>query len=181
MKRADLDALLPAVFQDAVVEGTPLDAVLETAARLPEPDEALLASIDRLFDPRRTNDDMVAFLAAWVDLDRFLIRRTSDNTGGELPSGSGPLRELCAAAAELSRNRGTRQGLIRFLEVATGQRGFRIEENRERNGVDRPFHLVITAPAEAEPHAQLIHAVVAYEKPAYVTYDPNELRFERGS
>lgn len=181
MKRADLDALLPAIFQDAVADGSPLDAVLETAARLPEPDEALLDFMDRLFDPRRTNDDMVAFLAAWVDLDRFLIRRSSDNTGGELLSGSGPLRELCAAAAELSRNRGTRQGLIRFLEVATGQKGFRLEENRDRDGNEKPFHLVVTAPPEAEPHAELIHAVVAYEKPAYVTYDPNELRFEQGS
>lgn len=181
MRRADLDALLPAVFQDAISEGNPLDAVLEAAARLPEPDEAMLAAMDQLFDPRRTNDNMVAFLASWVDLDRFLIRRTGDNTGGELASGTGALRELCAAAAELSRNRGTRHGLIRFLELATGQQGFRVEENRDRHGGDKPFHLLVTAPPEAEPHAELIHAVVAYEKPAYVTYDPNELRFEQGS
>jgi len=181
MKRADLDALLPAVFQDSVAEGNPLDAILETAARLPEPDEAVLDSMDRLFDPRRTSDNMVAFLAAWVDLDRFLTRRSADNTGGELLSGSGPLRELCAAAAELSRHRGTRRGLIRFLEIATGHRGFQVKENRDRNGKERPFHLVVTAPAEAEPLAKLIHAVVVYEKPAYVTYDPNELRFEQGS
>lgn len=181
MKRADLEALLPAVFQDAIVDGSPLDAILDAAARLPEPDEALLANVDQLFDPRRTNDDMVAFLASWVDLDRFLIRRASDNTGGELATGSGPLRELCAAAAELSHKRGTREGLSRFLEIATGQRGFRIEENRDRHGTERPFHLLVTAPAGTQPHAELIHAIVAYEKPAYVTYDPHELRFEEGT
>ncbi|XOZ34498.1 phage tail protein [Halomonadaceae bacterium KBTZ08] len=181
MKRADLEALLPAVFQDAIAEGTPLDALLEAAARLPEPEQRLLANVDRLFDPRRTHNDMVAFLAAWVDLDRFLIRRASDNSGGELATGSGPLRELCAAAAELSRDRGTRQGLTHFLEIATGQGGFRIEENRDRHGTRRPFHLLVTAPPGAEPHAELIHAIITYEKPAYVTYNPHELRFEEGT
>lgn len=181
MQRVELDTLLPAIYQDAIIEGNPLDAILEVAAGLPEPVETLLASTDRLFDPRRTNESMVAFLAAWVDLDRFLISRARDHTGGELATGVGPLRELCAAAAELSRYRGTARGLIRFLEVATGLRGFHIEENRDRNGSPRPFHLLVTAPPQAQPHAQLIHAVVAFEKPAYVTYDPDELRFERGS
>lgn len=178
MRRRDIEVLLPAVYQDAVAFGTPLDAVLEVAARLPEPEEALLDSVDALFDPRRAPDPMVPFLALWVDLDRFLVRRQADGSGGDLPTGTGHLRELCAAAAELSRYRGTRYGLRRFLEVATGHSGFRVEENRDRNGQPRRFHLLVTAPEAAQAHAELIHAIVVYEKPAYVTYDPEELRFE---
>lgn len=177
MHRPDIEALLPTVYQDAIRSGTPLDALLEAAARLPEPVEKLLASVDLLFDPRRAPDRMVPFLAAWVDLDRFLGRRNADGSGGALPTGQGRLRELCAAAAELSRIRGTRLGLIRFLEIATGQTGFRIEENRDRSGAPRSFHLLLTAPRGTEPHAELIHAIVAFEKPAYVTYHPNELMF----
>lgn len=178
MQRSDIESLLPTVFQDAIRAETPLDALLEVAARLPEPLEVLLASLDSLFDPRRAPDGIVAFLASWVDLDRFLVRRRTDGSGGDLPAGQGYLRELCATAAELSRHRGTRRGLIRFLEIATGQTGFRIEENRDRSGAPRPFHLLLTAPQGTQPHAELIHAIVAFEKPAYVTYCPDELCFE---
>jgi phage tail-like protein len=178
MHRPDIEALLPTVFQDAVRSGNPLDALLEVVARLPEPVEKLLVSVDRLFDPRRAPDRMVGFLALWVDLDRFLVRRNADGSGGELATGQGRLRELCAAAAELSRIRGTRRGLIRFLEIATGRTGFRIEENRDRSGASRPFHLLLTAPRGTEAYVELIHAIVAFEKPAYVTYHPDELSFE---
>lgn len=178
MQRPDIEALLPAVFQDAIHPGSPLDAVLEVAACLPQPVEELLASADRLFDPRRAPAEMVAFLAHWVDLDHFLVGQGSDGSGGSLPTGLGHLRELCAAAAELSRQRGTCQGLVRFLEIATGHVGFRIEENVGRGGAAHPFHLSVTAPATAQDYRELIHAIVAFEKPAYVTYDPEELRFE---
>jgi phage tail-like protein len=178
MYRPDIEALLPTVFQDAVHPGSPLDALLEVAARLPEPIEELLASVDSLFDPRRAPDEMIAFLAAWVDLDRFLVRRKTGQSGSELATGQGHLRELCAAAAELSRIRGTRQGLIKFLETATGRSGFHIEENRDRSGAPRPYHLLLTAPLGTEAHAELIHAIVAFEKPAYVTYYPEELNFQ---
>lgn len=178
MQRPDIEALLPAVYQDAVRPDSPLDAVLEVAARLPQPIEELLGAVERLFDPRRAPDDMVVYLAHWLDLDHFLVTRPDARPGESLPTGMGYLRELCAAAASLSGQRGTRAGLVRFLEVATGHKGFRIEENVGRDGTARPFHFTVTAPAAAQSHRELIHAVVAFEKPAYVTYEPEELRFE---
>lgn len=175
MKREDIETLLPGIYQCS--PGSPLDAVLEVAARLPQPVEDLLATVEQLFDPRRTPEAMLPFLARWLDLDRFLVTRGSDGEA-VLPTGAGHLRELCAMAAELSQERGTRRGLLRFLEVATGCLGFRIEENIDRDGQARPFHILVTAPAQTRDHEALIHAIVNYEKPAYVTYERQELRFE---
>lgn len=175
MQREDVEHLLPAIYQCA--PHSPLDAVLEVAARLPQPVEDLLAVIEQLFDPRRTTEDMLPFLAKWVDLERFLITHGADGGGAVLPTGDGHLRELCASAAQLSRERGTRKGLLHFLEVATGCQGFEVEENIDRNGQAKPFHLLVNAPAQARDHEELIHAIVAYEKPAYVTYRRGELRF----
>ncbi|MCG5511224.1 phage tail protein [Ectothiorhodospira lacustris] len=177
MRRREIEALLPAVYQAAIRPGSPLDAILEVAARLPQPSEELLARMDSLFDPRRTPEAMVPFLARWVDLDRFLPRLADDGAGGMLPSGLGRLRELCCAAADLSRLRGTPRGLIRFLEIATGHTGFELHENLDREGRHRPFHLRVTAPAAAAPHEALIHTIIESEKPAYVTYDRKELQF----
>lgn len=175
MQRQDIENLLPAVYQSA--PGSPLDAVLEVVARLPQPVEDLLATVEQLFDPRRTTEEMLPFLAKWVDLDRFLVTQGHDGYQAVLPTGAGHLRELCATAAELSRERGTRRGLLRFLEVAIGCKGFEVEENIDRTGQQKPFHLLVTAPSEARDYEELIHAIVAYEKPAYVTYDRQELRF----
>lgn len=175
MQRQDIENLLPAVYRSTPC--SPLDAVLEVAAGLPQPVNELLARVEYLFDPRRAPEAMLPFLARWVDLDRFLVTRGGNSGRAVLPSGVGQLRELCAAAAQLSRERGTRRGLLHFLEVATGCQGFRVDENIDREGNARPFHLLLTAPAQARDYEELIHAIVAYEKPAYVTYDREELRF----
>jgi phage tail-like protein len=176
MQRQDIENLLPAVYQST--PGSPLDALLEVSVGLLQPVDELLDDIDHLFDPRRTPETMLPFLARWVDLDRFLVTRALEGERVALATGSGHLRELCAAAAELSRERGTRKGLLHFLEVATGCQGFRVEENTDRNGNERPFHLLVTAPQHAQEYEELIHAIVSYEKPAYVTYSRDELSFE---
>lgn len=175
MRREDIANLLPAIYEST--PGSPLDAVLEVAASLPQPIEDLLAGVDSLFDPRRAPERMLPFLAQWLDLDRFLVAQGEDGQTLVLPAGIGHLRELCAMAAELSRERGTRRGLLRFLEVATGCDGFEIEENVDREGKVRPFHILVNAPEQAQEYEALIHVIVAYEKPAYVTYERQELRF----
>src|SRR5262249_49938521 len=90
----------------------------------------------------------------------------------EFPTGDGRLRELVASAAYLSRWRGTRKGLLRFLEVATGLKGFDVDENvAGPDGRVRPLHVRVLAPHAAEPYQALIRRIVDLEKPAYVTYD----------
>lgn len=184
MKRAEIETLLPIVFQRAALEGSPLYALLEAMEALHAPSEAVLASVDAVFDPRRTPDRFVPLLARWLYLDRLLEDRggpgggpgTSATWDTLMTAGRGRLRELVAAAAYLAKWRGTAAGLRRFLEVATGAAPFVIDERVPGpGGRPVPFHVRVRAPGGTEPHRGLITRIIETEKPAYVTY---ELTFE---
>ena len=165
MKRNDIEQLLPGIFQRTLHEGGPLVALLEVMEGLHAPSEAALVGLPALFDPRRTPERFVPFLARWVDL------------GVPVTTGLGRQRELVAAAVELSRWRGTARGLRLFLRTATGSDAFVIEEQVPgKDGRPRPFHLRVRAPAELAPHRAMVEAIIEREKPAYVTY---ELHFEQ--
>ena len=115
-----------------------------------------------VFDPRRTPDRFVPFLAAWLDLGRVL----------PVTTGLSPLRELVAEAAAIAQTKGTARGLMLFLETAVGVSGFVIhEEVLDPDGRPRPFHVRIVAPAAALPHRALVERIIESEKPAHVTYD----------
>ncbi len=72
-------------------------------------------------------------------------------------------------------------GLQRFLEIATGAKGFEILENKtvkkrtaeskEPDTEGKPFHLTVIVPEPLRPHHGLIRRIVESEKPAYVTCD----------
>src|ERR1700730_15619779 len=106
MKRTEIEQLLPGIFQRTVQVGTPLFALLEVMEALPMPDEAALNTLDAFFDPYRTPDEFVPFLASWVDLDR-LLREAPEEFSAQAPpalaSGIGRLRELVAAAPFLTQ------------------------------------------------------------------------------
>jgi phage tail-like protein len=175
MKREKIERLLPAVIHRALHPETPLAAILDLMEALHEPSEAALATLAECFDPYRAPPGFVPFLARWVDLDHLF---EEVGWAGELPStiDLGRLRELVAAAAALSRWRGTRGGLQLFLETATGERGFEIDERvPEGEGPPRPFHLRVLAPAVSRSQRALIAGIIEREKPVYVTY---ELDFE---
>jgi phage tail-like protein len=177
VKKAQIERLLPAVFQAAARPGTPLFAILDVMEAMHAPVEAALDRLDVTFDPHRAPDVFVPYLASWVDLEVLLdIPRTQGLASTpSLSTGLGRLRELTAAAMTLSQWRGTRKGLCLFLETATGATGFEVEERViGPDGRVRPFHLRITAPKELAEHHILIERIVELEKPAYVTF---ELRF----
>ncbi len=179
MKRDEIERLLPSIFQRTLHEGGPLDGLLGVMEQLHAPAEGVLAGLDATFDPRRTRDEFVPFLARWVDLDR-IFEPESDNAASTRPpisTGLGRLRELTAAAAWLSKWRGTARGMHRFLQTATGEAGFEIRENKDSAGRPRRFHLVVTAPAALKTHRTLIERIIQSEKPAYVTA---ELVFRNG-
>jgi phage tail-like protein len=169
MKRAEIEKLLPEIYQRTLLPGTPQYALLEVMEAMHGPSESALRDLAETFDPRRTSDDFVAFLARWVDLDRLFVGATLPEA---MTPGLGRLRELIVESAELAKWRGTARGLIRFLQVATGISGFEIDEEvTDETGHLRPFHIRLRVPEEATRHRALIARIIESEKPAYVTYE----------
>lgn len=175
MKQADIAQLLPGIFQRTLREGSPLPALLAVMEALHDPDEQVLGQLDAYFDPYRAPDAFVSYLAGWVDLERLLVESPEEREQTAvppLPTGTGRLRELIAAAAYLSQWRGTAQGLRRFLETATGAHSFEIDESgMTADGRQRAFHIRVRAPKATEPYRVLLDRIVEIEKPAYVTYE----------
>lgn len=171
MQQSEIRQLLPAIFQQAALPGSPLAALLAVMETLHAPDEAILANLEAYFDPYRTPDHLLPFLARWVDLDQLLADQAQPTTA-PFPSGNGQLRELVALASYLAQARGTLPGLIHFLQLATGITGFQVDERvLDPAGTPRPFHLRVRAPAAAQRYQPLIAQIVEREKPAYVTYE----------
>jgi len=178
VKKEKIKSLLPSVFQRTAAAGSPLLAILDVMESLHVPSETVLERLHVTFDPYRSPDAFVAYLASWVDLDVLLDipRDGGPASWASLSTGVGRLRELIAAAMTLSQWRGTRKGLQLFLETATGMQGFEINENT--TGADskaKSFHLRITAPNQLVEQGALLRRIIELEKPAYVTY---ELGFE---
>lgn len=166
MLPSEIERLLPGVFQRTLgEEGSPLAALIQAMGALHEPSERALESLDANFDPRRTDQRFVPLLARWMDLELAL------------PAGPGRLRELTAAAFQLAQWRGTSRGLVRFLEIATGETGFRVDERvPDARGGARPFHVRITMPAAVADRRAFLEQIIEREKPAYVTF---EITFSR--
>lgn len=174
MKRAEIERLLPSIIARTVQPLSPLAAILDVMEALHLPSEAALARLDAAFDPRRTVDDFVPFLALWVDLDRLF--KEPRGTGSvkwsraKISTGIGRLRELVASAAYLSKWRGTAKGLRLFLQTATGETNFAIKENVDSDGCSKLFHITVNAPVSLASHQALLERIIESEKPAYVTY-----------
>lgn len=163
MKAETIAGLLPDVLRRTNVPGGVLDVLLAVMAEQHRPVESVLEHFDVYVDPYRCPASFVPYLARWVGYDWLL---PGDPTGrAALPTGDGPLRHLVAEAAELARLRGTGPGLTRMLELAVGVAGFAVEAGPP----DRPFTIVVRAPASALPFAHLVARIVAHDKPAFVT------------
>ena len=93
MKRAEIEKLLPEIYQRTLLPGTPQYALLEVMEAMHGPSESALRDLAETFDPRRTSDDFVAFLARWVDLDRLFVGATLPEA---MTPGLGRLRASCA-------------------------------------------------------------------------------------
>lgn len=176
MQAAEIALLLPEVFRTGLGERGVLPVLLEVMAQMHAPSTRTLDRLDACFDPRRSADRFVPMLARWVDMDRLFLRSAADprssSDGEAISTGTGRLRELVARAAWLSQWRGTRQGLLAFLETATGVQGFTIDEHVPgADGRPRPFHIRVGVPAGLEAHRALIERIVGFEKPASVTCD----------
>lgn len=162
-------------MQRTVRQGNLMDALLQVMEDLHSPTDNILEKIDAVFDPYRTGDRFVPFLASWVDFD-YVLGGLSDEEVLSSPnyaSRMACLRDLIANASFLSQWRGTNKGLLAFLELATGVSGFKIEETviDDKSQTIKPFHLKILTPAKAGEFTDLIRRIVDTEKPIYVTYE----------
>ena len=191
MRRDEIAQMLPVIFQrtlppeifqrplppataPSLTPPNPLTASLTVMEDLHAPSEEVLAHLDTFFDPRRTKDEFVPYLAFWTDLTKLIDDSDNKEDASYLrasfPSGLGRLRELTANAAYLSQWRGTQKGLLLFLQTATGVTDFQIQENVDIKGESKPFHMTVRASAEAKQYVRLIERIIESEKPAYVTY-----------
>jgi phage tail-like protein len=167
---------LPGIFRRTLAEGTPLFALLKVMEALHAPSAAVLHHLDTVFNPRRTRADFVPFLAQWLDLHNVLIDSPGEERGDPDRLWSrierGRLRELVANAADLSGWRGTAKGLRKFLEIATGENAFEIDEQvKDVDGSVKPFHFRIRIHKSLENQIRMVEHIIQSEKPAYVTYE----------
>lgn len=171
MQQSSIERLLPEVLQRTCGRGTPLDALLEIMEAMHAAPTEHLDRLERIFDPMTTPERFLPMLAAWVGLAHLVPSRSHSRR--EPPPAmleTGRIRALIATASVLAKTRGTAAGLVRFLEIATGMRGFEV---REAFGADhpdpRPFHFEVLVPATAAHHHELVTLIVEHEKPAYST------------
>lgn len=162
--------MLPWMFQaefddPAKIGRSPLAALLGVMESMHAPVEKVLGSVDMPFAPYLAPDPFVAYLALWVDL-AWMVLPGADGVTIPVPGGTGRLRDLLAAASDLSANRGTAKGLARFLELATGTQPVVVE-----NDPDRLFNVRVTMPAASQPSDALVRRIIDSQKPAHVTYD----------
>lgn len=170
MEPSDVLRLMPSVFQRAATPGSPTELLVQEIATAFTPIERHLERFPKSLRSDTASAEFVYALARMVDLDRFFVESVAGAAGDahkspEFAAGVERLRRLIEAAPQLSRLRGTGEGLDLFLEAATGVEGFEIEE-----ATDRPFHMHVTAPASTQGLERLIRRIIAAEKPAYVTF-----------
>lgn len=171
MKHENIKKILPDMFREAVSRQSPLDAIVGVMEALHQPTETMLREIDAVFDPLRTGEAFVWYLAGWVDLDWIYKQNESDAGGLKAAINTEDFRKLISLAWYLSKWRGTAEGLKLFLETATDVDGFAINENpQDNNGRVIPFHVEITVPDAAADRLHLVERIIENEKPAYVTY-----------
>lgn len=156
----DYLALLPPIYQDQ--DERFLRRFLLIFRSVLDPLDRQIAQIHHYFDPRTAPEQLLPWLAAWVDLvldDRWPEDRR---------------RELIVAASTLYRWRGTRRGLGDYLRIFTGVEPRIVEQGQERPGeaAVRPhtFRVIIALPPGQKVDRALVERIIESEKPAHTDY-----------
>jgi phage tail-like protein len=134
---------LPALYYDDELMGRFL-MIFES---LWNPIENQIDNIWYYFDPKMTPSDLVPWLATWSDLS--LDERWTE----------AQQRKLLESAARLYRMRGTKRGLVEYLEIYTGRRAV-ITEHRANNlrlGKDAKFGPSVALGQNNLPHTFIVY------------------------
>jgi phage tail-like protein len=162
--------LLPEAMQAGITPGSALETLIGIMQAHLAPDEAVLADLDRWFDPRRAPEGFLMLLADWVGLERTLLGELDRSSSRTTTIDAGALRDLILRAAGFARARGTARTLRQILEIVTGSNNVALFENPlGEDGEPLPFHLRVELPASALRHEALVRRVVENWKPAFVT------------
>lgn len=128
-----------------------------------DPLDRQIAQIHYYFDPRTAPEQLLPWLAAWVDLaldERWPEARR---------------RELISAASTLYRWRGTRRGLSDYLRIYTGVTPRIVEQGQERPGepavAPHTFRVIIELPDPAAVDRALVERIIEQEKPAHTAFE----------
>jgi phage tail-like protein len=178
MNKNEILNYLPQIFSLALKPGTPLEAILGMMEEMHDPGEKILESLHTFFDPRRTREKLVPFLAHWINIEWLLTegQQWSPYNKGQyletLTNGLGRLREIIANGAFLTKWRGTADGLSMFITIATGIEAIRIDQNPPDDfGNAIPFHINVLIDKSVKKLEQVIRIIVEQEKPAHLTYN----------
>lgn len=150
------------------------------------PIDTQIDSVANYFDPRMTPSPFLPWLASWLDLE--LVESWPEER----------VRQLIRWAIALHRSRGTRWGLLKYLELYTGQIAEIIEHRAEnftlgansrlgpgialgQGNVPHTFTVTLRLPAIAadseqerkrleDVRRQTIEAIIEQQKPAHTVY-----------
>ncbi|HMQ33031.1 MAG TPA: phage tail protein I [Chloroflexaceae bacterium] len=155
----DYLALLPPIYHDDRF----MRQLLLIFKSVLDPLDRQIAQIYHYFDPRTAPEQLLPWLAAWVDLaldERWPEARR---------------RELIGAASTLYRWRGTRRGLSDYLRIYTGVTPRIVEQGQERRGepavAPHTFRVIIELPDPAAVDRALVERIIEQEKPAHAAYE----------
>jgi phage tail-like protein len=157
----DYLALLPPIYHDDRF----LRRYLLIFKSILSPLDRQIAQLNHYFDPRVAPEQLLPWLAAWVDL--ALDERWPD----------GRRRELIGAASVLYRWRGTRRGLRDYLRIYLGPSPtiHIVEQGQEREHRQpalpaHTFQVIIEAESLAEIDRAMVERIIEFEKPAHTNY-----------
>lgn len=138
------------------------------------PIERTVDNIPLYLDPLLTNEQMLPWLASWIDLTldpSWPLRRR---------------RELVKSAVELYRWRGTRRGLSEYLRIYTGKTpeiiehipgpplgpDFKLGPSARLGSSGGGFHFTVTVEADDPPDfdTEKIRTIIDSQKPAHTVY-----------
>lgn len=151
-ERVRILGLLPEVLRRAEAVDPIFQGLVLAMSDMRSPIVAHLDALHDRFDPDRATPGALLAMSRWLGIP--------DGHPIDARARAALVRE----AIELARWRGTRSGLLRYLELALGVAGCEVRDD------EHPFHLVVRIPSELERERKRITHIVAHQKPAHLTF-----------
>jgi phage tail-like protein len=170
--RKSLISYLPSIYQEQQDESRFLERFLALFGAYFQDMEEKIDHISKYFDPNAVHGQYLTWLGTWLAVNE-------DESWGEEK-----LRELIKQAPELYKLRGTRQGLVRMLQIYTGAEPYIIEyfqmkQMQEKSELrellsrlygDNPYCFCVMLPQDCiqtDKQRLIIESIIQDQKPAF--------------